>query len=294
MFNTLTHFGETKQILKKEEDGFLRFKHDQIGAVRHGAMVLVSKNLAIDANDHHKELSEVFAHYKYQTLDKSKDTPTSIMDKVNTFIDDVFRDSREDAIPRFTSFVDPTITNILLVTFCNIQLHWCIYDHYVYETFIKCYNSKDDSKGKIVKGFCISEVKQYAAAIFDDEYLVLRVPVSRIGAALFKKEKEKQDPCFTEPWRKDPDGGSRSEEIDRNFVYFTVVTKVSRSEEESMLANAEFDQSPQNLRENGEKIINKSFHNPILCRTVDVYIPDIESTTKVEENYITNGKLIKK
>ena len=26
---------------------------------------------------------------------------------------------------------------------------------------------------------------------------------------------------------------------------------------------------------------------------MDVYIPDIESTTKVEENYITNGKLIK-
>ena len=125
----------------------------------------------------------------------------------------------------------------------------------MYETFIKCYNSKDDSKGKIVKGFCISEVKQCAAAIFGDEYLVLRVPVSRIGNALFnKKEKEKQDPCFTEPWRKDPGGGSRSEEIDRNFIYFTVVAKVSRSEEESILANAEFDQNPQNLRENGETV----------------------------------------
>ena len=246
-------------------------------------MVLVSKDLTIDDNDHRKKLSDIFARYKYQTFDKSKDTSTSIMNKINTFIEKVFRGSREDAIPRFDSFVEPMITNVLLVTFCNIQLKWGYDNNDLYGTSIDFYKSKEDSKGKTVKGFCISGVKKCAAAIFDDEYLVLRIPVNRIGNALFnKKEKEKQDPRFTKPWRKDPDGSSRLEEIDRNFMYFTVVSNVSRSDKENILANTEFDQSPQNLREKGEKIINKSFHNPILCRTVDLYVPNIECTTEVE------------
>ena len=191
MFNTLAHFGATKKILKKEENGVLPFKHDQKGAIRHGAMVLVSKDLAIDNNDHRKKLSEVFPRYKYQTFDKSKDTSTSIMNKINTFFEKVFRGSRDDAIPRFDSFVEPMITNVLLVTFCNIQLKWGYDNNDLYGTSIDFYKSKEDSKGKTVKVFCISGVKKCATAIFDDEYLVLRIPVNRIGNDCLIRRKRK-------------------------------------------------------------------------------------------------------
>ena len=245
MFNTLVHFGATKQILRKEEGGFSPFYHDRRGAICHGAIALVSKDLAIDNN--HKELSNVFTHYKYQTFDRSKDTPDSIRNKVNTFIKTIFRDSEgnADAIPKFNVCVCPLSTNLVLVSFFNIQLPWQ-YNN-VSGSSIKFHSNKDDSEGKTVEGFCIQEVKQCAAAIFDDEYLVLRLPVNWIsGDALYEPEEKKKDPSFTEPWRKDPDGGSRLEEIIGNFVYLTLVTKVSRPEEDNTLANTEFDQSSQN------------------------------------------------
>ena len=271
IFKTLTRFGEDGSILKEEEGGFTPFYSDEKGAVSCGSIILVSKDL--ETQPKNSELLSNLFSYEYDTFNPEKDTSDTIKEKVNAFIKNKIYGGKGNNVPKFNICIHPDHTNLIMASFFKIQLNWGYLN--VSKKSLKFYSANAAAEGTMVDGFRIPEVRSCAARIYINNngkhYLLVRIPVNslrRYGSPppppppqKRRKNNDEDKENFIEPWNHDPDGGSRLENINQDYLYLTMVTKVSppsNNNNNYKLADTELDENPQELCNVGEKLIAKS------------------------------------